>query len=55
MYIESERFLQWLHSKNNLIDLAVMEGYTKAEAIELLKAWYLGGVVSQVGIINGNY
>lgn len=55
MYTESERFLQWLHSKNNLIDLAVMEGYTKAEAIELLKAWQLGGIAYQLSVTNGNY
>lgn len=46
-----EAFRNVIRYYRELIDIAVDEGYTEEQAIELLKVWMLEGIESNVGQI----
>lgn len=46
-----EAFRNVIRYYRELIDIAVDEGYTEEQAIELLKVWMLAGIESNVGQI----
>lgn len=43
-----EAFRNTIRYYRELIDIAVREGYTEEQAIELLKVWMLAGIESNV-------
>lgn len=47
-------FRSWVQYQSELIDIAVGEGYTRQEAIEILKVWKLYGIEDNTGMITGN-
>lgn len=51
----AEAFRSWLKYQAELITIAEQEGYTREQAIELLKAYTLRGIEDNTGLIGGNY
>ena len=50
-----EAFRSWLTYHRDLIKIAVEEGFTRDQAIEMLKAYFLNGVEDNTGAIGNNY
>ena len=42
-------FRDWLTFQRDLIDIAVEEGFTRDQAVEMVKAYYLYGIESNMG------
>lgn len=50
-----EVFRNWVKFQTKLIEVALEEGYTREEAIELLKVHHLDSISDNTGLIGGNY
>ena len=50
-----DAFRNWLRCQSKLIAVAEQEGYTREQAIELLKAYALNGIEDNTRLIGGNY
>ncbi len=47
-----EHFRRAIRHYKNLIVVAIKEGYTEEQAIELLKVWALTGIEDNIGSLN---
>lgn len=50
-----EAFRNWLRFQSELILVAVQEGYSEDQAIEMIKIYALEGIKCNTGLIGGNY
>lgn len=50
-----EAFRKGIRYYRELMDIAMEEGYTEDQAMELLKVWALTGIECNTGTIGGNY
>ena len=48
-------FRDWLTSQRDLIDIAVEEGFTRDQAVEMLKAYFLSEIDVNTSMIGDNY
>lgn len=48
-------FRDWLNFQRDLIDIAVEEGFTRDQAVEMLKAYFLSEIDVNTSMIGDNY
>ena len=48
-------FRDWLTFRRDLIDIAVEEGFTRDQAVEMLKAYFLSEIDVNTSMIGDNY